>query len=180
MEELQRYILDAENGLFKTVTHERITVSLFYHPVEVLLYQELVANKGLATLNEIKPKYSNYAYFILRLSENSEEFLNKFARKEELYPLALDYFVDGIKNDLSLIADTFKIIPENVMLMQSFGIADHTDILVGFITDGLHKRENFKIILADSEFISGFYEFHFKAKEIRCVPILNPLSYEVI
>lgn len=179
-DELQRYILNEKNGLFKTVVCEGITASLFYRPIDLLAFQEMSATDNKLTLNQIRLKYKDHAYFILRLSKNTEEFLNQFAREQKKYADAVHYFSEDINNDLMLISEHSKRKPETITLLQSFGISTHTDIMVVFRSEGLHEKENFKITLTSSEFIPGFYEFNFEAKEIRCVPILNPLSYESI
>jgi hypothetical protein len=179
-DELQHYIMDRKNGLIKTIVKGNISATLFYRPAELIMGTEL-KSKGLhKSPNEIDTRYQDYAYFILRLSRNNEDYLNEFARKQELYPEAVSYFSERIKNDLLLSCDKTKVTPEVVALIQSFGISDYTDVMVAFRTEGLQERENFKITLSDSEFVPGFYEFTFRAKEIRCVPLLNPLSYEVI
>lgn len=179
-DELQQYIMDDENGLIKTAVNKNISATLFYRPADLIILQE-VKSKGIdGAVNKVDMKHKDYAYFILRLSRNNEDFLNEFARKEVLYPEALDYFSDTIKDDLVLSFDKVTLTPDDVALVQSFGISDYTDVVVAFRTHGMQEKENFKIILADSKFVPGFYEFTFRAKEIRCVPLLNPLSYEVI
>jgi hypothetical protein len=172
--------MDRKNGLIKTIVNGNISATLFYRPADLIMGQE-IKSKGLNnSSNEIDTKYQDYAYFILRLSRDSEDYLSEFARTQELYPEAVSYFSESIKNDLLLSFDKTKIAPEVVALIQSFGISDYTDIMIAFRTLGLQEQENFKITLSDSEFVPGFYEFTFRAKEIRCVPLLNPLSYEVI
>jgi hypothetical protein len=178
--ELQQYMLDNENGLTKTIVNKNISASLFYQPGELVMRQELKSKGQDTTVDQIDANPGRYAYFILRLSRDNEDFLNEFARRDEVYPVALRFFSERIKDHLLLSFGGRTLKPEDVTLIQSFGISDHTDVMIAYHTDGLQKEENFKVVLSNSEFVPGFYEFKFRAKEIRCIPPLNPLLYEAI
>jgi len=77
--ELKEYVLQEAHQLRQQQQRAGIDLSVSYRPTDLLIAQELRAKQNYAdtTVQQLRTKYGNYAYFILNLSKGNQEVLRQ-------------------------------------------------------------------------------------------------------
>src|SRR5688500_2191050 len=89
--ELNKFILEEENGLSKTVEVNAKSVRVSYRPLDLIIKPEVKAAglKEEEKIRELSENYEQYLYFVLAFSAAGQEITNQTAANKEAFENAI-------------------------------------------------------------------------------------------
>ena len=172
--QLLQYALDPKNGLYQKANRNGILVEVFYKPHQLIMAQEIKGARWTTSqLDSINKHFSEYDYFVLRLSRNGQEIERSYAGDEAEFNKVNSYLSFEIGNDitLTLSQDTFKV--KDFIHTRTFGSGPSSDILFAFKSNLAQSKGTVKFIFDDSQFNSGRNEFDFAISDIKSTPVIT-------
>jgi hypothetical protein len=82
-DELQRYVLNKDNGLIKTVTSGSFEMQVTYRPTDLMVLQQVGTGQGRDASEKVRQarkKFGSYYYFVVRFSESGRDVVDPGAR----------------------------------------------------------------------------------------------------
>lgn len=170
-EELNAYVRDPENGLLKRITNERTVLELVYRPKDQVIAQTVGMDGAL--WGEEQKRLDSLDYFILRLSYDGKEIVNRLAGDTGRFNQAIAYLSAGISNNIRMMFGTEILRPEQSVYVPTFGSAGAASIMLVF-KSSLHARKGpFTIVFDDKVLGTGRSEFNFSCRHISKIPRLK-------
>lgn len=168
--EMVKYIMDDSNGLIQRVKKDDIVLELIYRPTDLLVAQE-VSDTTIKQdeLDSLRSRFSNYSYFVLKLSREGQEATNQLATDLSHYTRAIDYLSFQIGQDIDLVFGNERIDTEDFMHTRSFGGAKANTVMLAFKIRP-EELQDFAIEYDDSLFGTGLTRFNFKVSDIESLP----------
>ena len=167
-EGLINYTLDPDNGLYKKEKKGDITIEVLYRPSQLIAEQDA---RGLTLsthqMDSINEYFGEVDYFLLRLSRNSDEIENAYARNSLMFNEVSNYLSYGIAHDVFLLQGSDTLHVADFIRTQTHGASPSTDILFGFKPGVNDKNGDIKFIFKDLKFDTGVNEFDFNASDLQ-------------
>lgn len=170
-EELTNYILDEDNGLYKSNVVNEIKTSVLYRPTDLWVHQELNGQEtDTARVQALRRKYSDYYYFTVSFSNNNKEALHQtgnFGQYSEL----LQTMSFRMPQYVSLTTSLYDTIPVgDFMLNRTYGMSSSTDILFVFNKEKSRSRDWVQFNLNEFGLGVGNQRFRFRTQDIEESP----------
>ena len=177
-QELQAYVMDIDNGLVKEKKVGDINISVAYRPTDLLVMQDLGKKEAdTASINKLRRKYGNYAYFILSVSKNNKEALYQtgkgmgaFSENVQNLAFRMDQFVTMTTSERDTIPVADFIYP------RLYGISSATQVMFVFSNKKIKTSEWINFNLRDFGLDMGRNNFRFAGEDIRKVPRIDFLE----
>lgn len=172
--ELAKYILEPANGLIKTIEAGDITLEVMYKPTDLIVAQEADGETLSAQqIDSLKQVFSQYDYFILRLSKSGKDLASAYAQNDAEFNKVSEYLTSLIGQDMTLICGKEVLSVEDFMYAPTFGSSKTSDLLVAFKHIDTDTDVTFQ--LNDQLFGTGISQFIFNSSELYATPKLKPL-----
>lgn len=169
--ELQSYIMDESNGLYKKIEKGTSSIEVIYKPHDLILEQEIEDKVCSAHhVDSIKNKLNELDYFTLKLSTDGKDQTNRYAGDPVRFNRVLDYLSFQIGNDVRLVHKTDTIPVHDFMYFQGYGINNASEILLVFKSGLKQKEGSFQFLYQDDFFQAGLNEFEFQTQSIKDIP----------
>lgn len=170
--ELMAYVMNPGNGTIVSQERDGITFDMIYRPKDMVIASQVDDDPD--RWKEEERRLDSLDYFVLRISRDGEEIQNSFAGNEAKFNSAISWLGGRIANDLYLVTDRKEHIPpDQTVFVPSFGMAKATSVLIVFRSALSQRKGKHSIVLRDSEFGTGMYEFSFDSENIRSIPRLQ-------
>lgn len=173
-EELNKFILDSENGLVQKTELNGYAVEVMYRPTDLLVQQEIgddVVNE--TQLKALKNKYNSYYYFIVNLSKNNKEALQvdgAFGQYSELVE-TLSFRMNAYVNMTTSKQDTIPT--ADFILNRTYGLSNATSLLFVFNKEKAKDADWVQFNLNEFGLGIGNQRFRFKTKDLEDVPNID-------
>ncbi len=172
-EELINYINEPKNGCMKSNQHKGCNVSVFYRPIEIIAYGELVKEKGKSqeAVDSVRQLYSKNLYFIISLSVNEYDYLQKYVNNLSEYNNVVSYLNYGIQTDLKLIIPgKSSYYPIDCIFTRAYEVSNTNNILVVFNKEVINNEKEFTIQFNSVRKDIGSHSFSFNIKDLETIP----------
>jgi hypothetical protein len=172
-EALMKYVVTPEHGLVKENRVENIGIKVMYRPHDIILEQSLdEKQRSRKLVDSARNALHDYTYFVLKLDNDKKEVINRYAHSAQFQD-AINYVSFEIGKDIRLIQENDTIPVFDFVSARAFGMAESTDVLVGFQTNILEKSGMCVFQFNDSFFGTGLNHFEFKISDIKSIPTLS-------
>ncbi len=173
-EELNRFILNADNGLIQTTEINDYTVQVNYKPTDLWMHQE-IGNDHVdeSKMKLLRSKYDPYYYFVLSLSKNNKEALQvngNFGQYSELVQ-TLSFRMNSFVNLTTASKDTIPT--ADFILNRTYGLSNATSLLFVFNRAKAKGKEWVQFNLNEFGLGIGNQRFRFKTDDLQNVPSIN-------
>jgi hypothetical protein len=175
--DLSQYVSNPDNGLFKSVSSNGITVNVTYRPTDLIVAQHLnnALNADKNEITRLRNKFKNYYYFIVSFSKGDRDILNAssdFSGFSDLLQ-TLSFRMSAVVN-LTTPSDTVPVVDFNYNRM--FGMSNSADVLFVFENTKAGDDEWVRINVDEFGLGIGKQRFEFKTNALKCVPKIYKLS----
>jgi hypothetical protein len=180
--DLLNYALDPKNGLHQKEEKNGILVEVLYKPTQLIVAQEIKGQSlRLSQVDSIQRYFSEFDYFLLRLSRNGKEIETAFAGDQSKFNEANSYLSFEMAKDVRLIWERDTISTKDFIHTRTFGSSPSSDILFVFKSRLRDRNGSVKFIFDDRLFDSGRSEFDFAVSDIKSIPsiTLTRNDYEI-
>jgi len=175
-DEMIEYIMKEANGLNKIHENNGYKIRLTYRPNDMIVLQDIRSEEKITKeiLEKAKKNYSNYAYFILELSYQDQEIINKGLSNPNVYGNMIEQLAFGMHDLASIVTSTKDTVPlADCIFIRMFGMTGSNTLMLVFNNEKINQSESFDLILKDNGFGYGYNKFNFLTKDINKVPELN-------
>lgn len=176
--ELNSYIQDSDNGLTKKVKTGNLMLELTYKPVDLVLAEQIEGERlSKSEIDSIRKNFSQYDYFIFRISSDGQEVTNSYAGNQAAFTKSVEHLSFGVGKDFSIEVNNESIPVRDFFHARSFGGDNANSVLLAFESNLLQRGDdNFTVIFEDAFFKSGKTLFNFKIEDIKAIPTLDLIS----
>jgi hypothetical protein len=173
--ELNKFILEEENGLKKTVEINGYKIEVINRPTDLWVHQEVGDDPVTENmLNQLRPKYSNYYYFLVSLSRNNKEALHQLdggmSQYSELVQ-TLSFRMAEFANLTTSLQDTIPV--GDAMLNRTYGMSTSTDLLFVFNKSKTENSDWLQFNLNEFGLGIGNQRFRFRRQDLETAPQIN-------
>ena len=170
-EELNKFILDTNNGLVQKAEVNGYAIEVMYKPTDLWVQQEVDGQPIDETkLKVIREKYDPYYYFILNLSKNNKEALQvdgAFGQYSALVQ-TLSFRMNNYVNMTTSAQDTIPT--ADFILNRTYGLSNATSLLFVFNKEKGKDKDWVQFNLNEFGLGVGNQRFRFKTKDLEEVP----------
>lgn len=171
-EQLMAYILDEDNGLIQSKTVGDYRIELIYRPTDLIVSQELQGETmDTIRVQELRRKYANYLYFLLKVSKGGREVLNLENDQQEYSKLLLT-MAFNMPEYVSIVQGRDTTALKDFMLDRTYGMSNSTNLLLVFECKDQTLKEDIQIILSEFGLGIGSIKFQFNSAQIKKAPRL--------
>lgn len=166
------YILDEDNGLIQSKTVGDYRIELIYRPTDLIVSQELQGETmDTIRVQELRRKYANYLYFLLKVSKGGREVLNLENDQQEYSKLLLT-MAFNMPEYVSIVQGRDTTALKDFMLDRTYGMSNSTNLLLVFECKDQTLKEDIQIILSEFGLGIGSIKFQFNSAQIKKAPRL--------
>lgn len=170
--ELHAYVIDEANGLIHSTDINGTKVSVSYRPTDLCVAQEFDSG-GKETLDSLRKKYSNYHYFILSLTRDNGEALNRTGDMRT-YSQLVETMSFRMSDYVTLTTASRDTIPVgDFMMNRTYGLAASSDILFVFNREDIKESQWLQFNLNEFGLGVGNQQFRFANQYLEEVPRVN-------
>ena len=163
-EELEAYVIEPKNGLFKVATSGRISYEVKYLPAELVASREIESGElTIDTLQYLLDKYRKSVLFEVAISSAGKEILS-FNRENASYGETLQSLAFGMEKNIYLITSRDTLYPNAYMLDRTYGLGNTTKVLVAF--PNLYSSD-VQMVLKEIGVGAGTNRFHFRRCDLE-------------
>ncbi len=170
-EELNAFILDADNGLIQKSEVNGYSIEVMYKPTDLWVEQEVEnGNVNDEKIKSLRRKYDPNYYFILNLSKNNKEALQvdgAFGQYSELVQ-TLSFRMNQYVNLTTATQDTIPT--ADFILNRTYGLSNATSLLFVFNKEKAKNKQWVQFNLNEFGLGVGNQRFRFKTKDLENVP----------
>lgn len=170
-ETLWTYLKNPENGYLQEKNVNGVNFSLLYKPTDLVIAQELMnKNATNRTIDSLRSKYGEYAYFTLSVFKNNKELLNNVAGDRSEFGEMVNTFAFGMKEKVYLLSNTKDTINMlDYIYPRMYGMSNKTSFLLVYPKADIKKYSRVNLIIKDLGLNTG---------EIRLVPNVEQILKE--
>lgn len=176
-EELEKYVLNEENGILKKQEVPPFVFQANYRPSSLIALQSIdsVTDKNSSEYKALLRNYDNYLYFNLSMSANGVDLLRALPRNRSQFSQYVNTLAFGMRDYVYLTtdkSDTLQFIESNFARM--YGMSPTTNVLLIFKRDSVKlNTEEINLEIKDFGTGVGNINFRFKLDEISHIPKLK-------
>ena len=166
LEGLNSYVAEEENGLKYSKTVNGINYVLQYRPTDVLVHQELSAEKG-QSIEKLRGKYKDQLYFNLSMSMNNKELLSNVGDRQKFADL-VNELLFNMDERVYLVGSSKDTIPLiDFVYPRMYGMSPSTTILLVYPREKINVKETYlNLIVEDIGFNTGEVKFKVSANAL--------------
>ncbi len=166
LEGLNSYVAEEENGLKYSKTVNGINYVLQYRPTDVLVHQELSAEKG-QSIEKLRGKYKDQLYFNLSMSMNNKELLSNVGDRQKFADL-VNELLFNMDERVYLVGSSKDTIPLiDFVYPRMYGMYPSTTILLVYPREKINVKETYlNLIVEDIGFNTGEVKFKVSANAL--------------
>ena|ERR1035437_4153317 len=171
VDELEKYLINTENGTKKSFESQNLKVDIIYRPTDLLVKQESAS--GVKDIDAIRKNYNQYEYFVLNMKYNNADLLNSTASNKQLFMAINNQLAFNLNENIFIIdnnKDTCYL--SDFAFPRLFEASKSTSVLLAFKKEDI-KTNKFKICLNDLVNIAGSMIFEFDKKDLENIPSLK-------
>lgn len=173
-EELNKYILDPDNGLIQKSEINGYSIQVYNKPTDLWVEQDIIGeHPNAADIKALRSKYNHYYYFIVDLSRDNKEALQvngNMGRFSELVQ-TLSFRMGSYANMTTAKQDTIPL--GDFILNRTFGLSSATSLLFVFNKEKAANVEWVQFNLNEFGLGVGNQRFRFKTKDLEEAPEIN-------
>ena len=173
-EELNKFILNVDNGLIQTAEINGYTLQVNYKPTDLWMHQEIGDDQvDESKMKSLRSKYDPYYYFVLNLSKNNKEALQvdgNFGQYSELVQ-TLSFRMNSYVNLTTSAQDTIPT--ADFILNRTYGLSSATSLLFVFSKEKAKANEWVQFNLNEFGLGIGNQRFRFRTEDLQNVPGIN-------
>ncbi len=174
-EALWSYLKDEDNGYLQQKNINGYDFSLLYKPTDLLVAQELGANRSQEKIAALREKYKKQLYFILSMSRNGKELLSTTPKNRQEFGAMVNQLAFGMRDKVHLFTqkkDTLAMLDYNYPRM--YGMSQATTILFVFPRkDKYLSEETLNFTIQDLGNYTGEVKFKIQIDKIKKEPELK-------
>lgn len=171
-EELAEYVLDADNGLTRSVDYNGYQAKVTYRPSDLLIVQETggVVDIKKQELDRLRKKYSDHYYFILSLSKNNREALYSSGHYGQFSNLmqTLSFRMRNYVKMTTSEKDTIEV--ADYIYSRTFGMSRGSNLMFVFSKEEINEDEWLQFNLKEFGLGLGNQNFRFSLEDLKEVP----------
>ena len=182
LENYFKYLIEPENGLYKSKQINQFEISARYLPAEYLIYRDYKSSKiKELDIDSLKKIYEGSLTFILKIAPNKSEghefdvmtqtVSSKEAFKEQSFQLNF-----LMQENLKLIIEDREYFPVLVELENTYELTQHRNFMITYALDQKHIDNSFEamdFIFQDRIFGTGIHHFLFTQESIKKTPSIK-------
>lgn len=172
-DELKAYIQDESNYLSKTAKTDGYQVNVSYKPQELLVKQEMDA--GGANLSALQEKYGQHIYFILSLSKDNHEVLDKGAETYSDLVSTLSFRMSEFVSLTTSGKDTLHAV--DYVFSRTYGYSGANNLMFAFAKEKITKSKWIEFNLEEFGLGLGRKSFRFEMDDMENIPRLSILQH---
>lgn len=166
---LEDFISDENNGYYKRSRLGKTETTVIYRPTDLLVLQEAGSEPTAVTIDSLRKKYSQYYYFILRLSCGNKEALHQ--AEDNQYSYLVNTLSFGMSDFVTMTTSENDTIPvSDFVLNRTYGISSGTDLLFAFERRKAINKEWVQFNLGEFGLGTGNQYFRFLVKALERAP----------
>ncbi|MCG8310014.1 MAG: hypothetical protein MI975_21640 [Cytophagales bacterium] len=177
-EALQAYVREPGNGLIKTSKRGRLEVSAVYRPSDLIVAQEQRGKAtNEATVQKLKEKYGDYAYFVLSISDNGKDALYSTAGSYQQFSdnlQKLSFRMNDYLHMTTSAKDTVYLTDHHFSRMH--GMGGSTQVLLAFDRNQIKNEGWVQLNLKEMGLGAGRVNLRFDVKDILNTPGIDFLN----
>ncbi|MDA9316695.1 hypothetical protein N9Q58_02130 [Polaribacter sp.] len=174
-EALWTYLKDEDNGYLQQKNINGYDFSLLYKPTDLLVAQELGANRSQEKIAALREKYKKQLYFTLSMSRNGKELLSTTPKNRQEFGAMVNQLAFGMRDKVHLFTqkkDTIEMLDYNYPRM--YGMSQATTILFVYPRDEKYLREEtLNFTIQDLGNYTGEVKFKIQTDKIKKEPELK-------
>ena len=174
-EALWTYLKDEDNGYLQQKNINGYDFSLLYKPTDLLVAQELGANRSQEKIAALREKYKKQLYFTLSMSRNGKELLSTTPKNRQEFGAMVNQLAFGMRDKVHLFTqkkDTIEMLDYNYPRM--YGMSQATTILFVFPRmDKYLREEALNFTIQDLGNYTGEVKFKIQIDKIKKEPRLK-------
>lgn len=173
-EELWEHIKDEKNGFSHSENVNGVQYNLLYKPTDLLVKQELREGYTQNTLDSLRKKYRDYAYFSLSMSKNNQELLSGVAGNKQQFGEMVNTLAFGMEEQIHLFTDKNDTVALlDYIYPRMYGMSRSTSLLLVYPKEEVIQSDKINITIGDLGFQTGEVRFTQKANIISQEPSLQ-------
>jgi len=169
--DLIQYIRDESHGLTHIVHSNNIKCEVVYQPTDAMMRAELYNDTARATIDSLRDKYSEFLYFLVRLSIDGKEIVPSSGYSYGNVIQSMSFRMDKY---VSMVGENGVNIPlVDFSMNHTNGMASATEVLLVFERPADSTLEWLELILNDVGVGLGATRYKFMIDDLRKTPTID-------
>ena len=174
IERLNAYVQAEKNGMVKTVTRKGYELTLYHRPTDLWVAQELKNEVFSDSLvSSLRKRYSQYLYFILKISRNKKDALyasDNFGDFSDLLQ-TLSFRMGAYTKMVTSKKDTIPLGDSHYSRL--YGRSGSTSVMLAFHKEQIKNTEWVQVDLKDLGIGTGRTVYRFKTSKLLNTPNID-------
>lgn len=166
--------LKTHKSYYMVKTIKGVEFKLNYRPTDLMVLQELGTKTNKKTIDSLRENYSKYVYFLLTMSVEEEDLLQRLPANRNQYGALINELAFGMREKVNLISknDTLDLL--DYIYPRMYGLTKNTSLLFVFRRENIYeKNDYFQFVIKDFGLQTGSVKFKLKTNDIIDEPGLN-------
>ena len=174
-EDMWIYLKDTDNGYLQHKNVNGYYFSLLYKPTDLLVEQELGADKSKEKTKELREKYQQYMYFTLSMSRDNKELLSTTPKNRQEFGAMVNQLAFGMRDKVHVFTqkkDTLKML--DYSYPRIYGFSHSTTMLFVYSREDKHLKEDIlNFTIQDLGTYAGEVKFKINSLKLKNEPKLK-------